>query len=226
VLVQLYGVTTVDDARCCVDAGADHVGLVVREGHDTWDEIELEAALRILADLEHRVRRVVCTLATELDWAHATARATRPDLLHLARATHFDPSELTELRAATGLPLMCTVPVVGPESVDLARSYAPVADYLLLDSIHPTSGVVGATGLTHDWSLSAQIVREVQTPVILAGGLGPDNVAAAVRQVRPAGVDSETNTSRPDERRRKDPDRVQRFVRRARATEEMPRRDA
>ena len=113
-LVQLYGVTTVDDARCCVDAGADHVGLVVREGHDTWDEIELEAARRILADLEHRVRRVVCTLATEVDLAHATARATRPDLLHLARATHFDPSELTELRAATGLPLMCTVPVVGP----------------------------------------------------------------------------------------------------------------
>ena len=86
--------------------------------------------------------------------------------------------------------------------------------------------MVGATGLTHDWSLSAQIVDEVQTPVILAGGLGPDNVAAAVRQVRPAGVDSETNTSRPDDRRRKDPDRVQRFVRLARATEEAPRRDA
>ncbi len=217
VLVQLYGITTIDDALLCVDAGADHVGLVVREGHEAWDEIDLETARTILAALEGRVQRVVCTLATGLDQVRHTARTTRPDILHLARATRFEPDELADLRRETGLRLMCTVPVTGPEAVGLARRYAPVADYLLLDTTHPTSGVVGATGLTHDWALSAEIVRAVQTPVILAGGLGPDNIGEAVRRVRPDGVDSETNTSRPDHRRGKDPDRVRRFVGRARS---------
>jgi phosphoribosylanthranilate isomerase len=217
VLVQLYGITTPDDAELCVDAGADHLGLVVREGHDTWDEVDLDVALEILASLEGRVQRVVCTLAVELAQVRHTAATTGPDILHLARASRFEPAQLAELRRHTGLALMCTVPVTGPESVGVAERYAPVADYLLLDTAHPTSGIVGATGLTHDWELSAEIVRRVRTPVILAGGLGPDNVAAAVRHVAPFGVDSETNTSRPDQRRRKDPRLVRRFVQRARA---------
>jgi len=222
VLVQLYGITTLDDAELCVDAGAEHVGLVVREGHDTWDEIDLDVARDILAALEGRVRRVVCTLATGLDQVRHTAASTRPDILHLARASRFEPNQLAELRQTTDLPLMCTVPVTGPDSVALADRYAPAADYLLLDTAHPATGVVGATGLTHDWELSAEIVRRVRTPVILAGGLGPDNVVEAVRRVGPAGVDSETNTSRPDDRRRKDPALVRRFVERARAAGSAP----
>ena len=72
--------------------------------------------------------------------------------------------------------------------------------------------MVGATGHTHDWSLSAALVAAVERPVILAGGLGPENVLEAIERVRPAGVDSETRTSRADDRRRKDPDRVRRFI--------------
>jgi phosphoribosylanthranilate isomerase len=56
--------------------------------------------------------------------------------------------------------------------------------------------------------------------VILAGGLGPDNVIEAIRRTRPAGVDSETRTSRDDDRRRKDPERVRLFIQRARAAGE------
>jgi phosphoribosylanthranilate isomerase len=51
-----------------------------------------------------------------------------------------------------------------------------------------------ATGVPHDWELSRRIVRSVRTPVILAGGLGPKNVAKAIRTVGPAGVDSKTHT--------------------------------
>jgi phosphoribosylanthranilate isomerase len=81
----------------------------------------------------------------------------------------------------------------------------------------PRTGVVGATGLTHDWSWSRDIVEAVSVPVILAGGLGPDNVREAIEAVHPAGVDSETNTSRTDDRRRKDLDKVRTFIERARA---------
>ena len=74
---------------------------------------------------------------------------------------------------------------------------------------------IGALGITHDWRISRRIVDLVRTPVILAGGLGPDNVAEAIRAVRPAGVDSKTRTDRPGPHApktgAKDLDRVRRF---------------
>jgi len=54
---------------------------------------------------------------------------------------------------------------------------------------------VGAAGVTHDWSIDREIVNRVPIPVILAGGLGPDNVEEAIRAVNPFGVDSLTKTS-------------------------------
>jgi len=93
---------------------------------------------------------------------------------------------------------MRSVPVTGPESVALAKSYDGIVDFLLLDSHREGDTQIGALGVTHDWSISRDIVESVKTPVILAGGLGPDNVADAIRAVRPAGVDSKTRTDRGD----------------------------
>ena len=68
---------------------------------------------------------------------------------------------------------------------------------MLLDSYDLGTRQFGALGRTHDWSLSRRIVDDVGILVILAGGLGLDNVAAAIAAVRPAGVDSKTKTDRP-----------------------------
>jgi RNA polymerase sigma-70 factor (ECF subfamily) len=92
--------------------------------------------------------------------------------------------------------LMVTAPVVGWDSVKKACDLAQSADFLLLDSAHPATGMVGATGLVHDWSLSQQIVASADARVILAEGLGPDSVGDAIQAVGPFGVDSETKTSR------------------------------
>ena len=69
---------------------------------------------------------------------------------------------------------------------------------------------IGALGITHDWAISRRVAELMKTPVILAGGLGPDNVADAIRAVRPAGVDSKTKTDR-DGSHQKDLGRVRRF---------------
>lgn len=111
---------------------------------------------------------------------------------------------------------MRSVPVYGEESIEIARSYEGVADYLLLDSHRPSDRQIGALGVPHDWSISQRIVEVVSTPVILAGGLGPENVAEAIRRVRPAGVDSKTKTDR-DGSHAKDLERVRRFYEAAHA---------
>ncbi len=103
----------------------------------------------------------------------------------------------------------------GPDSIEIARSYDGLVDFLLLDSHRASDRQIGALGITHDWSISRRIVEIVRTPVILAGGLGPENVVEAIRSVRPAGVDSKTKTDR-DGSHRKDLDRVRRFFETAR----------
>lgn len=113
---------------------------------------------------------------------------------------------------------MRSVLVVGPDSIAVAQSYEGIADFILLDSYRASDKQVGALGVTHDWSISRQIVERVRMPVILAGGLGPDNVAEAIRVVRPAGVDAKTRTDRGDTHT-KDLEKVRAFHEAARQAE-------
>jgi phosphoribosylanthranilate isomerase len=72
-----------------------------------------------------------------------------------------------------------------------AKRVEPLVDMILLDSGRPDAATktLGGTGETHNWAISAQIVVACGKPVWLAGGLSPDNVAAAIKQVVPFGVD-------------------------------------
>jgi len=217
VLTQIYGITTAEDAALVAGLGPDHVGVVRDEGIETWDSVDPRTLRSILAELR-RVAVVALSLSTERARILATVDQVRPAWLHLARAADgMKPEAVGRLRSELApVRLMITISVRDAGAIALAHRFAPCADALLLDTAHPTTGTVGATGLVHDWSLSRRIVEAVDVPVILAGGLGPDNVVEAIRQVRPAGVDSETRTSRDDDRRRKDPERVRRFIESAR----------
>ena len=217
-LTQIYGITTAEDAALVDALRPDHVGVVLDEGIDTWDSVG-EATLRgILLELRHAAV-VALSLAAERDRILRTVETVDPAWLHLARAAEaLSPDAVARLREEIApRRLMLTIPVRDVTALALAERFAPCADALLLDSAHPGTGVVGASGHVHDWSLSRRIVERVRVPVILAGGLGPHNVADAIRATRPAGVDSETRTSRDDDRRRKDPQRVRLFLERARA---------
>jgi phosphoribosylanthranilate isomerase len=100
-----------------------------------------------------------------------------------------------------GLPhlkLIRAVHVTGPEALAHARGLDRHVDAIILDTLDPATGRHGATGMTHDWSISAAIVAAVRAPVILAGGLTPENVADAIRAVRPWGVDVHTGVENTD----------------------------
>src|SRR5262245_14402367 len=194
------------------ELGADHVG-VVPEDRGNWDGVTVDAATAIVAALTDDVSSVVLSLGTTVAQVVATARRVPGDFLHVVRTDALGVDGLRAVRDATGGRIMATVAIDSPDAIARPSAPAAEADVLLLDSRDPTSGVVGASGHTHDWSISATVVAAVApVPVVLAGGLGPDNVADAIARVAPWGVDSETRTSSDSDRRRKDPERVRRFV--------------
>jgi phosphoribosylanthranilate isomerase len=126
--------------------------------------------------------------------------------------------ELEALRAADpGLFVMKSLvvrPGGGDELEADAAAFRPYVDAFLTDTYDPATGATGATGKTHDWAVSRRLVEVAERPVILAGGLNPGNVAHAIREVRPAGVDAHTGVEGTDGR--KDRALVAAFVREAR----------
>jgi len=105
------------------------------------------------------------------------------------RLPHGSHQELRE--ALPGVALVQVVHVTGPEAVDEAIAIAPHVDAVLLDSGNQSLKIkeLGGTGRTHDWSLSRNIREAIDVPLFLAGGLNPANVAAAIREVQPFGID-------------------------------------
>jgi phosphoribosylanthranilate isomerase len=105
---------------------------------------------------------------------------------HLSSGTHRQLKN-----ALPGISIVQVVHVTGPESVEEARAVAPEVDAILLDSGNQRLPIkeLGGTGKTHDWALSRAIRESIDVPLFLAGGLTPENVARAVCDVGPFGLD-------------------------------------
>lgn len=178
-----------DEARLAVAAGADALGLVsaMPSGPGVIDEA---AIADILPGLPPPVEGFVLT---SLDTAGDLAdQARRLGARTLQIVREVDPD--VHARLADTLPHVRRVQVVHVEddgAVERAREHARHAHALLLDSGRPGAPVaeLGGTGRRHDWSVSRHIVESVDVPVFLAGGIRPDNVAEAIRVVRPFGID-------------------------------------
>lgn len=201
-----------------VDLGVDHVGFVAGEYGLVPRELSFEQARKIVEALPAHVTSSALTMATSPDEILRMASLIRPAIVHIST----DPFEVDLAAMATlrqHLPpqirLMKAIPVGDDSSVTLAQQFAPVLDILLLDTKVVGMPGVGATGVTHDWQVSRQIVQRVDKPVILAGGLTPKNVAEAIAAVRPWGVDSNTGTNLSGDLGTKDFAKVQDFVRQA-----------
>ncbi len=216
-LTQIYEVQTPAAAEAISRLGIDHVGVLVGWG-DFPRELALSQATAVAAAIAPGSKVSALFLGAEVALIGQMAKALAPAILHLGAA----PEKLSVEAAAKlksslpGIALMRSIPVTGEESIALAQSYDGVADFLLLDSHRAGDAQIGALGVTHDWSISARIVETVKAKVILAGGLGPANVAEAIRAVRPAGVDSKTKTDLPGSHA-KDLEAVRRFHRAAKA---------
>jgi phosphoribosylanthranilate isomerase len=211
-IVQIYETQHASEARALETVGVDHIGVLVGQGRYAR-ELRAAQARRIFQAIT-RARRVALSLADDLEEVSEVVAQTVPDILHLGTVPEaLGPEAVVTLKTRfPDLQLMRTIPVIDEQSLLLAQQYDGLVDYLLLDTYQPGETQVGATGAPHDWDLSRRIIRSVHTPVILAGGLGPQNVAEAIRTMGPAGVDSKTHTDQ-DSGPCKDIEQVRAFVR-------------
>lgn len=195
--IQIYTAQTVEEALALADLGVDNIGLTPSD-LGLPGEISIDRAAEIARALRGRATSVALSVSGDVDEIARMARAVGADILHLcANSGVLPPDGVLEVKARLATPIMQAIAVTGPEAVDEAARYAGIADYLILDSDSSEVNGIGAAGVTHDWAVSAEIVRRAEVPVILAGGLDPDNVAEAIAAVRPWAVDSLTRTNRP-----------------------------
>jgi phosphoribosylanthranilate isomerase len=197
--VKICGITTLEDALIAVRAGADALGFVFYEKSPRY--LNPEQAAHIIAGLPPFIQVVGLFVNAELDFVNLTADSCRLDIVQL----HGDetPSYCQSVRRR----VMKAFRVRGMESL------APMADYqvagYLLDAYSPDS--YGGTGGTFDWDCA--IAAKGRGPIILAGGLDPDNVASAVARVAPYAVDVSSGVETSPGR--KDPEKVRRFIQQA-----------
>ena len=211
-IVQIYSMISVADAVATAEAGADLIGVVIAEPGVVAEAISAETARAALAAIRPRARGVALSLSDDRDEICAMVDAVRPDVLHIV-AREIEPEDCAWIRTRIApVMLLRAIAVRAGETLTEADAHQECADYLMLDSGAKNIPSLGATGETHDWSVSKTIVERSRIPVILAGGLSADNVGNAIAAVKPWGVDSFTHTDVPGQRGKKDPARVRAFI--------------
>jgi phosphoribosylanthranilate isomerase len=196
--VKICGITSRQDAQLAVRHGADALGLVFYPPSPRC--VSVEAARDIVAGLPPFVCVVGLFVNPSREEIGAVLGAVRIDLIQ------FHGSECPDYCAEHGRPYIKAIRMRPDVDLHAEQARYATASGLLLDAYRP--GVPGGTGEAFDWS---RIPADLAGSVILAGGLMPDNVADAVRQVRPYAVDVSGGVER--EKGMKDPEKIARFMR-------------
>ena len=219
--VKLCGIRSRSDLAVALSAGADALGFIVGVRHRTEDELTPAAAAQLVALLPPFVGSVMVTHLQQATPILELIRQVGATTLQLQDG--ITPQELQAIRTAQpGVKLIQAIHVGDGDAANQAIAAAiaaePLVDALLLDS--RTADRIGGTGQTHDWSVSRRIVERIGKPVILAGGLRPENLRAALEMVGPAAVD--VNSGIEDATGAKDPQRAEAFVRICRSWGQLP----
>jgi len=241
-IVQIYEIQTPEEAGRCIEVGVDHVGGVLLP-EAGWQNRALKETLRMTEGTPSK--NVLIPLFREMDVLFRILDYYRPDVIHFCESltdnrgyeTELDQYVEAQSRIGEKFPeveIMRSIPIPTENSVpgfptlEIARKLEPVSDFFLTDTWiknEPVRGFIGITGRPCDWKIARDLVIQSKIPVILAGGLSPENVHEALVKVGPAGADSCTQTNKRDKegnavRFKKDFKRVKKFVQEVRRAEQ------
>ncbi len=233
-IVQIYEIQTPEEAEKCIELGVDHVGSVLLS-EEGWRKPELRETIRV-SEGTH-VKNSVITLFRKVDTLCRVLDYYRPHFIHFCESL-VDSNGLEinldqfislqsrikerypEVGVIRSLPLPRRRLGLNFSFLHMAKELGPVSDIFLTDTWleeEPVEGFIGITGKTCDWKMARELVLQSKIPVMLAGGLSPENVYEAMMEASPAGADSCTQTNKLDKngnpvRFKKDFVKVKQFV--------------
>ena len=213
-LVKICGLSTRETLDAALGAGADMVGFVF------FPPSPRHVSLSAARELGSRVKRRAVKVALTVDADDATLEnivdALKPDLLQLHG--HETVARLRDIKQRFGLPVMKAIPVESAADLVPLPGYAAVADRILFDARAPKEATrPGGLGAVFDWHVLEKV--DLTLPFMVSGGLNADNVADAVRITRAGGVDVSSGVERTPGV--KDVEMIEKFIRAARATQEL-----
>ncbi len=200
--VKICGITNIEDALMAVECGADAIGVVNIPESKRF--VDLEKARGIFEALPVFVSKVVVSAPDSIEEALEVEK-TGADYIQL----HGDETIefVRQLKEKSNMGVIKKI-AVGKNYVKDSTAYSKTSDAILLDT--DVKGMPGGTGKTHDWKISREVVKSIEKPVILAGGLNPENVREAIEKVKPYAVDVSSGVeSKPG---KKDQERIRRFI--------------
>lgn len=214
-LIQVAGIIDAEEAALIVEEGVEWLGFPLRLPSGK-DDISEDNAKAIIRDLKPPQAGVLISYLTDADEVSSYC-----DELGVKAVQLHGDVEVEQLRKLKSIrPDLCVLKSLvvkennAEELLKLVDDCAEYVDMFITDTFDPKTGAKGATGLTHNWDVSAELVRRSPKPLMMAGGLNPENVADAIRAVRPAAVDAHTGLEGPD--KRKDRAKIRKFVSEAR----------
>jgi phosphoribosylanthranilate isomerase len=242
-IVQIYEIQDPQQAENCIEAGVDRIGSVILSERD-WRLPDLRDTVRVSDGTG--VQNSIIPLFQDVDKISSALDYYMPDFIHLCESLtneqvdakdleiHIDAQRKIKERFPE-IGIIRSIPIPGEgvkvelPSIEIARNLEPVTDQFLTDTWfaeEPVAGFIGLTGKTCDRNIARELVIRSKLPVILAGGLSPENVYDALMAVWPAGADSCTLTNRLDNkglpiRFQKDFAKVEDLVNETRRAEDM-----
>lgn len=215
-LIQIAGIIDREEAELVVTCGVHYLGFPLRLPVHAEDLSETAAA-EIIRSLHAPAQGVLITYLD--DAAEITGFCADLGASIVQLHGDIDLRQLQKLKEGVPELVVMKSLVVGlSDEASLFRTVqrlSPFVDAFITDTFDPATGASGATGKTHDWEISRRLVELSSRPVILAGGLTPENVREAILTVNPAGVDAHTGVE--DASGWKSREKLMRFVSEARA---------
>ena len=207
--VKICANRSIEDAKMSLEAGADIIGILVGQQHESDDFVDKYTAKEIT---EYIAKRCDVSLVTHLTNADEIIKLTKfigNNTIQLH--SDIEESEVEKIvNALPGVKLVRLIHISQEGKVVTNVNQMRYVDYYLLDSFNLKTNQVGGTGLTHDWYKSYELIRRLNKPTFLAGGLNPYNVQEAIRISQPYGVD--VNSGCKNQYGRKDEEKVKLFI--------------
>jgi len=227
-ITQIYEIQTPQEAEKCIELGVDQIGSVLLSQERT----DIKCSIIPLFQDSNTLYRAIDYYRPH--FIHFCESLTDGDgqEIELERFIEFQSNlkdKFPEIRIMRSIPVPEEGSSSGFPTIAVARALEPVSDIFLTDTWlgkEPVEGYIGITGTTCDWEIARELILESKIPVILAGGLSPENVYDAVLKVFPFGADSCTQTNLVAEdgnpiRFRKDFKKVEKFIKEVRSAEEQ-----